>query len=235
MTATSKTRPRASVGWRGRIRTRLGPDRSERGAVLVEAAFVFPVFLLLLFGMIEFGFIFKDSQTLDNMTRAGVRVAAITGNATSPDADYQILTAVLGASYGVAPTEVIIFNATGLKGTSPGDVPTECASGTLQCNIYSATDLTIVDGNLSSYDSAMQTDFGGSPTPPTGLANPNCGQWDQGWCAATRNVSQSGNSGAGPDYVGVYISAVHTNLTGFFGPSLTLSDTAVMQLEPQTP
>jgi hypothetical protein len=232
MTARSKSRPRASVGWRGRIRSRLGPDGSERGAVLVEAAFVFPVFLLLLFGMIEFGFIFKDSQTLDNMTRAGVRVAAITGNATDPDADYQILTSVLGASYGIKPTEVIIFDATSLKGNSPGNVPTECANGTLLCNIYSAQDLAIVDQplNLASYTSAMQTDFG--PDPSTGAA---CGLWDQGWCPASRNVSQSGNSGAGPDYVGVYISAVHTNLTGFFGPSLTLSDTAVMQLEPQTP
>ena len=110
MTATSKTRPRASVGWRGHIRTRFGPDRVGTGAVLVEAAFVFPVFLLLLFGMIEFGFIFKDSQTFDNMTRAGVRVAAITGNATSPGADYEILTPS-GSQLRVAPTEVIIFNA----------------------------------------------------------------------------------------------------------------------------
>ncbi len=229
MTAAARIRPRASVGWRGRIRTRFAPNGSERGAVLVEAAFVFPVFLLLLFGMIEFGFIFKDSQTLDNMTRAGVRVAAITGNATDPDADYQILTSVLGASNGLDASEVIIFDATSLDGNPPGDVPTECANGTLLCNIYSATDLGIVQQNLTSYDAAMQTDFG--PTP-TGSA---CGAWDQTWCAASRSVSQSGNSGAGPDYVGVYVSAVHTNLTGFFGPSLTLTDSAVMQLEPQTP
>lgn len=229
MTAASRMRSRATVGWRARIRTRLCWGESERGAVLVEAAFVFPVFLIMLFGMIEFGFIFKDSQTLDNMTRAGVRVGAITGNATNPDADYQILTSILGSSYGIAPSEVIIFNATSLKGNSPGDVPTECADGDFLCNIYTAQDLSVVQQNLQSYDATMQADFGPTSTGAT------CGAWDQTWCAGGRSVSQSGNSGSGPDYLGVYISAVHTNLTGFFGPSITLSDTAVMQLEPQTP
>jgi TadE-like protein len=234
MTAASRMRPRASVGWRGRIRSRVEQGGSERGAVLVEAALVFPIFLLLLFGLIEFGFIFKDTQTLDNMTRAGVRVGAIAGNSTDPDADYQILTSVLGASFGITPKEVIIFDATSLKGNAPGNVPNECTNGTFLCNIYTTTQLGIVQANLSQgYDAAMMTDFG----PPPSGSGP-CGLWDQTYCAGSqgvRDVSQSGNGGSGPSYIGVYISAVHTNLTGFFGPSVTLSDTAVMQLEPQTP
>ena len=239
MTAAARIRPRATVGSRARIRTRLCRGESERGAVLVEAALVFPVFLLLLFGMIEFGFIFKDTQTLDNMTRAGVRVGAIEGNATNPDADYEIVTSIMGASYGLTPSQIIIFDATTLKGNAPGNVPAECASGTFLCNVYTAQDLSIVQQNLSQgYDQTMMDDFG----PPTSGNSP-CGTWDQTYCPGgtegngepMRDVSQSGNGGSGPSYIGVYISAVHTNLTGFFGPSVTLSDTAVMQLEPQTP
>jgi Flp pilus assembly protein TadG len=227
MAAVSKARTRATVGWRGRIRARYGASRSEHGAVLVEAAFVFPVFILLLFGMIEFGFLLKDSQTLDNMTRAGVRVGAIAGNATSPNADYQVLTAILGSSNGLSPTEIIIFDATSLQGNPPGNVPAECAAGTLLCNVYDAQQLSEV--NTTAYDATMQTDFGG------GTTDPDCGQWDSTWCAGSdRNVSETANNGAGPDYLGVYVSAVHTTITGFF-PSLTLSDSAVMQLEPQTP
>ena len=123
MTAASRMRPRASVGWRGRMRSRVEEGGSERGAVLVEAALVFPLFLLLLFGLIEFGFIFKDTQTIDNMTRAGVLRVPSPGDSTDPDADYQILTSILGASFGITPKEVIIFDATSLKGSNPGNVP----------------------------------------------------------------------------------------------------------------
>ena len=47
--------------------------------------------MLLLFGMIEFGFIFKDSLTLSTMVQTGARTGAEVGNASSPSADYEIL------------------------------------------------------------------------------------------------------------------------------------------------
>ncbi|MDX6496289.1 MAG: TadE-like protein, partial [Gaiellales bacterium] len=37
--------------------------RGERGAAVVEAAFVLPVFLLLIFGVIEWGLFFTGSAT----------------------------------------------------------------------------------------------------------------------------------------------------------------------------
>ncbi len=216
---------------------RAASDR-ERGAVLVEFALVAPLLFLILFGIIEFGFIFKDSQALNNMARAGVRVGAITGDATDPSSDYQILTAILGADAGLSGQiqEVIIFDATPANGNVPEAVPQAClnASPTSNgvsgdCNIYSSTELKTVSQNLTSYDSQMITDFG-----PTGSGSNVCGPWDAAWCPSQRIVSQSGNSGSGPDYVGIYITALHTNVTGWFG-SRTLTDTAVMQLEPQTP
>ncbi len=104
MTAATKVRRRAGVGWRGRIRARFVPDGSERGAVLVEAAFVFPVFILLLFGMIEFGFVFKDSLTLSSMVQAGVRAGAEAGQRAEPSADYEILSALEAADGSLGST-----------------------------------------------------------------------------------------------------------------------------------
>jgi hypothetical protein len=48
----------------------------DDGAVVVEAAFVLPVVVLVCFGIIEFGFVFRDSQTLTAATRTGARVGA---------------------------------------------------------------------------------------------------------------------------------------------------------------
>jgi hypothetical protein len=50
--------------------------RGDDGAVIVEAAFVLPVVVLVCFGIIEFGFVFRDSQSLTAATRTGARVAA---------------------------------------------------------------------------------------------------------------------------------------------------------------
>lgn len=51
--------------------------RNRRGAVTVEAALVTPMLITMLFGIIEFGFIFKDLLMLHQSAREGVRVAAI--------------------------------------------------------------------------------------------------------------------------------------------------------------
>jgi Flp pilus assembly protein TadG len=50
--------------------------RRERGAVAVEAALVTPIFILLVFGIFEFGMLFKDWLSVSNSVRAGVRIAS---------------------------------------------------------------------------------------------------------------------------------------------------------------
>ena len=46
-----------------RVKVRAQP-RDDRGAVLVEAAFILPVVILIVFGIIEFGLAFKDTLTV---------------------------------------------------------------------------------------------------------------------------------------------------------------------------
>ena len=52
--------------------------RSSRGANAVEFALIAPVFFLLVFGMIDFGFVFRDWLILTNGVREGARVGVVT-------------------------------------------------------------------------------------------------------------------------------------------------------------
>lgn len=49
----------------------------ERGQTATELALVLPVFCFLLFGIIQFGILFKDYVTLTDAVRAGARTAAV--------------------------------------------------------------------------------------------------------------------------------------------------------------
>jgi Flp pilus assembly protein TadG len=56
-------------------------ERSERGAAAVEFALVMPLLFLLVFGIIEFGFIFNKELSVTHSAREGVRVYALNGDA----------------------------------------------------------------------------------------------------------------------------------------------------------
>jgi Flp pilus assembly protein TadG len=61
-----------------------GDRRSrQRGAVLVEAAIAMPLLFLLIFGMIEFGWIFFQYQDIRQGAREGARIAAVADTATT--------------------------------------------------------------------------------------------------------------------------------------------------------
>jgi len=56
---------------------------SERGAVAVEFAIVAPLLVMLLLGIMEFSRAYNAQATLSAAAREGVRVMAITSNATA--------------------------------------------------------------------------------------------------------------------------------------------------------
>jgi Flp pilus assembly protein TadG len=60
------------------MRPRLRPDRlqGDRGAVLVEAVFVFPVVFFITLAIFEFGLLFAAQSTSQSSTRQGARFAA---------------------------------------------------------------------------------------------------------------------------------------------------------------
>ena len=51
--------------------------KRQKGQVIVEFALVLPFFLLVVFGIIYFGFCFKDYIALSNVARSSAREAAV--------------------------------------------------------------------------------------------------------------------------------------------------------------
>ena len=90
---------------------------AERGAAAVEAAFILPVLLLLVMGIMEFGFLFNQQVSATNAAREGARNAAIHyADATFP-------ASVDTASRAAAPTLVFagIPDIAYIDGTSCAD------------------------------------------------------------------------------------------------------------------
>lgn len=61
------------------IRVAARRAHSERGAELIEFALVLPVLLLLLAGIVDMGFLFKNWEVVTNAAREGARMAALPG------------------------------------------------------------------------------------------------------------------------------------------------------------
>ncbi len=182
--------------------------RGQRGSVVVESALALPIFLLLIFGTMEFGLAFRTYLTLTNTTRDAARFASTLGN--DADADYQTVAEAVANLQGMkagALQKIIIFKATGPSSTTSSGALAACrtASVTGLCNTYTGT------------ISTNPTDYGCNYTSP-----------DRYWCPAGRKVNVSDP----PDYVGVYIEVKHTGLTGVLGMTRNFSDEFIMRLEP---
>jgi TadE-like protein len=59
------------------------PKSCEKGQSLIELAIAMPVVLILLLGMLEFGFAFSHHLTLEYATREGARIGAALANGTA--------------------------------------------------------------------------------------------------------------------------------------------------------
>jgi Flp pilus assembly protein TadG len=57
--------------------------RSERGAELIEFALVLPLLLLLVLGIVDFGFLFQRLEVVTNAAREGARIAVLPGYTTN--------------------------------------------------------------------------------------------------------------------------------------------------------
>lgn len=195
-----------------------GADRSDRsrGVVMIEAAMVTPLFFLLVFVIVEVGFAMNDNLAVAHATRAGSRVASASGDDVF--ADYGILQSIGRESAALDSDQIeriVIYRPSG-----PGEPPSDgCkggtpASGTVDssgpaCNVYTAADLE-----------RPKSDFGCDPDKDL----------DEFWCPADRDATLED----GTDYVGVWMKVDHPYMTGFFGESVTFTDSSVIRLEPRT-
>ena len=197
-----------------------GRGRLQHGQGLVEFALLVPVFLLLLLGMIEFGFAFTHNQTLEYATREGARTGAALSHGSAQVAcssvDENIIAAVervltsagspIAGRLSKIPTiDIYDANTSGDQIGSAVDVWS-----------YAAGAGPVVDGKALDY---RLTSTG----------------WDP--CTAGNR-----KNGATPDSIGVSLSYTYDLMTPlggilrFFGGStwttLAMGDRTVMALEP---
>ena len=66
-------------------RLRRSPNRTESGASLVEFAIVLPLLIVLLFGIVEFGWAFAQNLDVKHVAREVGRLAAV----NAPDSEIQ--------------------------------------------------------------------------------------------------------------------------------------------------
>lgn len=193
---------------------------SDRGSAMVETALVAPLFLLLLFGVLEVVYAWLGRTTVTAMSVSAARAGS--GMADDVLTDHAVLRAVQGGATSLGSariTMVVVYRATG-----PDDrVPAACRSApvtdsttTRGCNRYVAADLL-----------RPSSDFG-CVGPPGPASKP-----DRYWCPTTRKTALQGTKGP-PDYVGIYVEATHDQLVGIGWPTFTFTQDTVMRIEPRT-
>jgi len=176
--------------------------REERGAVLVEMAILFPVVILITFGLIEFSSAYQSAAVAASTSRSAARTASaeamLSGYAT--DAAAAAATALKNVPAD-EPIEMWVYRAND-KGYPGADGNTSFSSCSTKCISYQWVPST------RSFNTASP---GGS-----------------GWAANTQNACSVSNW----DSVGVYVKLRHKFITRLFGTTIDLTDHAVFRLEP---
>jgi Flp pilus assembly protein TadG len=217
--------------------------RSERGVAIVEAAFVTPVFLLLVLGLIEGGLYMNDYLGVANSVRAGARASSAMGSVG--DADLFTVVNVSKESAALRDEQIdyiVVYKATGF-GAKPTATCQAGTSVTGVCNVFRRADIRKAVAQLEEESAQAEAEaqgitrvldqskiwFGCLTSGPNANQSP-----DRFWCPSGRADAQTANGGLGPDYVGVYVKAQHPWTTKIFGNETTLTDQSVIQIEPRT-
>ena len=118
-------------------------QNKERGAAAVELALIAPLLFLLVFGIIEFGFIFNRWITVTHAAREGVRIYALPGK-TAADGE--------AAGEAAAPDLAGSVDCTASPATPVGGQPVEVTCSTdydLDLYIYSSPVTLTSTANMS--------------------------------------------------------------------------------------
>lgn len=103
------------------MRTRFGKDRrTDRGASAVEFALVMPILVLVLVGIVNFGFVLAQQISLNNAARQAARYAVVDGPVCSQiENEGKSSAATIGMSSSQVPTPVISFCPAGSTTVRP--------------------------------------------------------------------------------------------------------------------
>jgi len=148
-----RSRGRGSGAERPGARTG-GRRDDERGATLVEFALVAPLFFLLVFGIIEFGWAFGQNLDIRHGAREGARLVAVNYQPSTAVGTSQtdvIVAELCGRMEGVAGAKVSITTtgpAVGARATVELSAPLETLTGFLDSVLAGRTLSSKVDFRL---------------------------------------------------------------------------------------
>lgn len=196
----------------------------DRGSLIPEFALAVPFLVFGLLSIFEFGMGYRERINITSAVRSAARQNSNLGDARP--ADYEALVgfqSTMARAKHVSINRVVIYKATGTNGAPSNSscLTTAAGSGTTAsgisgaCNIYS-------NGQIQALGSTYTTHFGPNDTSCTSA-------WDRFWCPINRNADQ----GDPPDYVGVYANLTYTSYTGMLPGTITMTDRAVMRIEPK--
>jgi hypothetical protein len=208
-----------------------GTDERARGQSLVEFSMIITVVMLLLLGMLEFGFVFDHHLTLEYATREGARVGSAMGKTATPNG-----ATVPCDAAGNESVDKQIVAAVQRVITSPGSAVVK--SRVTEIRIYKANatgDITGSSSNKWIYSASSPTVGNGPLVDGKKLFFVASGV--TGWAACSRD------NGAEPDSIGVSLKYNYQLVTplsavmGFFGPGsgptvIPIGDRTVMALNP---
>lgn len=196
--------------------TRQTGRTAERGQSLVEFSMIITVMMLLLLGMLEFGFLFDQHLTIEYSSREGARVGAALANGSSTIPCAQVDNNVIAAVQRVI--------------TSPGSRVAEDQVTSIR--IYKSTAAGVQSGNV--YNLWVYEKNGGPVVDGKALDFKNT---TTNWSACGRS-----NTTTSPDSIGVLVNYNYQAVTplaavmSFFGGpgpnTIPISDKTVMALNP---
>lgn len=110
--------------------TKLFPSlaRDRNGAAAVEFAFVTPAFLLVIFGIIEFGSFGSSQQALTEAVHEGARYAVVHGSKSSSPATASSLESLVQNSSSALTPNSVSVTVTFSPNNSPGSTVTIIAT-----------------------------------------------------------------------------------------------------------
>jgi len=184
-----------------------------KGQSLVEFALVFPIFFVLLMGVIEFGLVFNAVLSINFASRDGSLIAAEAGNAIGSDCVIlnKVELAIGPPANKAKVTKVEIYQAGKTGNALAGKVNTYLRSGSTTCTLPDSTTLTV------------PYSISGAP-----------GYLDTSRC----NVQGGCGGSGGVDTIGVKITysySAFTPLGSFIGigsTNYTLVESNAMRMEP---
>lgn len=187
----------------------------RRGQSLVEYAATVPVFLLILLGLLEFGFAFSHHLTMEYASREGARVGSALANGTDAfpcaNVDDQVIAAV---------QRVLVAAGSQIDLDQINEI-----------RIYQANN---ADGNEGSAANIWRR--GNGPTIPGESQPLKFARASGNWSACSRL------NGANPDSIGVSVSYTYRFVTPLASlmrlvgaGQLAMNDRTVMALNPTVP